>query len=152
MHVVIERTSPTPIYLQISQQLRQSILDGEPPSGAKLPPERRLAKLLGVNRTTIVNAYRELAADGLISGQVGRGTVVIFGARDADAAADVTAWPRVNGQHPLDNGASTLDGDFNDGSTRSRQSSVPWAQLFTAVTDVMDDPLLRDAMTVSARP
>jgi DNA-binding transcriptional MocR family regulator len=29
---------------------------------------------------------------------------------------------------------------------------VPWAQLFTSVTDVMDDPLLRDAMTVSARP
>ena len=32
--------------------------------------------MLGVNRTTIVNAYRELAADGLITGHVGRGTAV----------------------------------------------------------------------------
>ena len=152
MHVVVERESPTPIYLQIAQQFRQSILDGEPPAGAKLPPERRLANLLGVNRTTIVNAYRELAADGLVSGQVGRGTVVIYGAPgDADTAGG-SAWPRVNGhQHP-DNGYSKTDADGSDPSGRSRQTSVPWAQLFTSVTDVMDDPLLRDAMTVSARP
>ena len=72
-------------------------MDGEPPAGTKLPPERRLANLLGVNRTTIVNAYRELAADGLVSGQVGRGTIVIYGAREDAAAVDVTTWPRVNG-------------------------------------------------------
>ena len=152
MHVVIERESQTPIYLQIAQQLRQSILDGEPPAGAKLPPERRLANLLGVNRTTIVNAYRELAADGLVSGQVGRGTVVIYGARDDAAAAALAVWPRVNGHRHPDNGSSRPDGDSNDSTGRSRHSSVPWAQLFTSVTDVMDDPLLRDAMTVSARP
>ncbi|HYI15044.1 MAG TPA: PLP-dependent aminotransferase family protein [Thermomicrobiales bacterium] len=152
MHVVVERESPTPIYLQIAQQLRQSILDGEPPAGAKLPPERRLANLLGVNRTTIVNAYRELAADGLVSGQVGRGTIVIYGAPGDAEAADVTAWPRVNGRQYPENGYLKSDADGSDASGRSRQTSVPWAQLFTSVTDVMDDPLLRDAMTVSARP
>jgi DNA-binding transcriptional MocR family regulator len=31
---------------------------------------------LGVNRTTVSNAYHELAADGLVEGQVGRGTIV----------------------------------------------------------------------------
>lgn len=152
MHVVVERESPTPIYLQIAQQLRQSILDGEPPAGAKLPPERRLANLLGVNRTTIVNAYRELAADGLVSGQVGRGTIVIYGAPGDAEAADVTTWPRVNGHPYPDDGYARPDADSSDASGRSRHSSVPWAQLFTSVTDVMDDPLLRDAMTVSARP
>lgn len=152
MHVVIDRESPTPIYLQISQQIRQSILDGETPGGAKLPPERRLAKLLGVNRTTIVNAYRELAADGLVTGQVGRGTVVIYGAREDEEDADGASWPRINGHMPGDIVPSRPDADVHDAGARSRQTSVPWAQLFTTVTDVMDDPMLRDAMTVSARP
>jgi 2-aminoadipate transaminase len=147
MHVVIERDSPTPIYLQIAQQLRQSIFDGEPPAGAKLPPERRLANLLGVNRTTVVNAYRELAADGLVSGQVGRGTIVVYGT--LEKTAEFENWPRVNGHTPAEPGELAFDGET---AGRGRQGTMPWAQLFTTVTDVMDDPLLRDAMTVSARP
>lgn len=152
MHVVIERDSQTPIYMQIARQVRQSILDGEPPAGTKLPPERRLANLLGVNRTTIVNAYRELAADGLVSGQVGRGTIVLYGARDDAAETDVSTWPRVNTHRRHDGDGNGHGRDGTDITTRSRNQSVPWAQLFTSVTDVMDDPLLRDAMTVSARP
>lgn len=146
MQVTLDRNSAAPIYLQIAQQIRQSILDGDPPTGARLPPERRLAKLLGVNRTTVVNAYRELAADGLVSGQVGRGTIVIHGAPDPAAApAGPDGWPRLdgNGERP-----SSFVGEPG----RSRTMPIPWAQLFTATTDVMDDPLLRDAMTVSARP
>jgi DNA-binding transcriptional MocR family regulator len=147
MHVVIERDSPTPIYLQIAQQLRQSIYDGEPPAGAKLPPERRLANLLGVNRTTVVNAYRELAADGLVSGQVGRGTIVVYGTHEK--TAEFENWPRVNGHTVAETGEISFDGEP---AARARHGTMPWAQLFTTVTDVMDDPLLRDAMTVSARP
>ncbi|HMM40898.1 MAG TPA: winged helix-turn-helix domain-containing protein, partial [Thermomicrobiales bacterium] len=121
------------------------ILDGDPPLGGRLPPERRLAKLLGVNRTTVVNAYRELAADGLVSGQVGRGTIVIHGAPEAQAAPANSGWPRVDANGDRPSGYSVEAG-------RSRATPIPWAQLFTATTDVMDDPLLRDAMTVSARP
>jgi DNA-binding transcriptional MocR family regulator len=147
MQIAIDRQGGTPIYLQIANQLRQAIHDGETPNGSRLPPERRLAALLGVNRTTIVNAYRELAADGLVSGQVGRGTIVTYGAPasadvfDAVAAADAhEAAQRING---YGNG-SPLRGDA--------PAPIPWAQLFTSVTDVMDDPLLHDAMTASARP
>lgn len=155
VHVVIDRESPTPIYLQIARQLRQSILDGEPPAGERLPPERRLAALLGVNRTTIVNAYRELAADGLVSGQVGRGTIVTYGADDTGIArVEFTSWPHVNGHR------ASLTSELVTGPSdavvhdrgRLRTSPLPWPHLFTQVTDVMIDPLLRDAMTVSARP
>ncbi len=146
MHVTIDRDCAVPIYLQIAQQIRQSILDGDPPTGARLPPERRLAKLLGVNRTTVVNAYRELAADGLVSGQVGRGTIVIHGAPEPEASpAGPGGWPRLDANGDRTTGYSGEPG-------RSRATPIPWAQLFTATTDVMDDPLLRDAMTVSARP
>jgi len=52
------------------------ILSGELPEGTRLPPERKLAASLGVNRTTVVNAYRELEALGLVEAHVGRGTTV----------------------------------------------------------------------------
>ncbi len=42
-----------------------------------MPPERRLAQALGVNRSTVVTAYDELRADGLVEAHVGRGTVVV---------------------------------------------------------------------------
>ena len=148
MQITIDRQSGTPIYMQIANQLRRAIHDGESANGSRLPPERRLAALLAVNRTTIVNAYRELAADGLVSGQVGRGTVVTYGALEAAVHADDANWdardalPRGNG-HGQGNG-SQARGDV--------PAPIPWAQLFTAVTDVMDDPLLHDAMTASARP
>jgi len=76
MRVRIDRASKMPIYRQIEQQLRSLILEGQLPQGRRLPSERELARHLGVNRTTVVNAYRELAADGLVEGHVGRGTIV----------------------------------------------------------------------------
>jgi DNA-binding transcriptional MocR family regulator len=144
MQLRINRDSTVSVYIQIANQLRQSILAGDPSPGGRLPPERRLAALLGVNRTTIVNAYRELAADGLVSGQVGRGTVVLQRAEEEPAGAidparnDDDRWAR---SHSTTNG-----------SGHPRPSALPWAQLVTPITDVLDDALLRDAMTVSARP
>jgi DNA-binding transcriptional MocR family regulator len=72
----LDRESDVPLYLQIRDQIRDLVLSGDLPLGARLPPERQLAAALGVNRTTISNAYHELAADGLVEGQVGRGTIV----------------------------------------------------------------------------
>src|SRR5689334_12656794 len=72
----LERASETPLYRQISQSLREAIISGELPTGTRLPTERALARELGVNRTTVMNAYNELASEGLIEGHVGRGTLV----------------------------------------------------------------------------
>lgn len=76
MRIRIDRESSEPLYLQIRAQLRAMILEGALPSGHRLPPERKLAEQLGVNRTTILNAYRELKSDDLVEAQVGFGTVV----------------------------------------------------------------------------
>jgi DNA-binding transcriptional MocR family regulator len=85
MHVKIDRGSSVPIYRQISQFLRTQILQGGLPEGYRLPPERALAKTLGVNRTTVMNAYAELKADGLVHGRVGDGTRVAAVARETPA-------------------------------------------------------------------
>jgi len=56
--------------------LREAILSGELADGVRLPTERALANELGVNRTTVMNAYNQLASEGLVEGHVGRGTLV----------------------------------------------------------------------------
>ncbi|MCS7220559.1 MAG: PLP-dependent aminotransferase family protein [Anaerolineae bacterium] len=76
MQLTLDRDSPVPLYRQIVYQIREMILSGKLPPGARLPAERSLAAALGVNRTTIVNAYQELRADGLVEAHVGRGTTV----------------------------------------------------------------------------
>jgi 2-aminoadipate transaminase len=76
MIVQLDREDDEPLYLQIKHQIRDLILAGDLPPGTRLPAERKLATSLGVNRTTVSTAYQELAADGLVEGQVGRGTVV----------------------------------------------------------------------------
>ncbi|PZM96157.1 MAG: PLP-dependent aminotransferase family protein, partial [Actinobacteria bacterium] len=52
MIVELDRSRELPLYLQISRQIRDQIRSGELPPGTRLPPERRLAAMLGVNRTT----------------------------------------------------------------------------------------------------
>lgn len=72
----LERSNGVPLYRQICQGLREAILSGELAEGTRLPTERALARELNVNRTTVMNAYNELASEGLIEGHVGRGTLV----------------------------------------------------------------------------
>jgi DNA-binding transcriptional MocR family regulator len=85
MKIDIDRESKTPVYLQIAGQLRRQIESGEIPAGQRLPSERKLAEHLGVNRTTVLNAYGELKAEGLLGSHVGNGTIV-QSIREEDAA------------------------------------------------------------------
>jgi DNA-binding transcriptional MocR family regulator len=77
LRIRIDRSHPEPIYRQISRQIEDAILAGQLPEGSRLPPERTLAQALGVNRTTVLAAYRSLKARDLLSGHVGRGTTVL---------------------------------------------------------------------------
>ncbi len=85
MRLQLDSESKLPTYVQIRNQLREQILRGDLPADTLLPPERTLAQSLGISRTTVVNAYGELKAEGLVKGHVGRGTVVVGGAAWMDA-------------------------------------------------------------------
>ena len=74
--IVIDRRSRIPLYLQIKNQIQDMISQNVIPKGIRMPPTRKLSRLLGVNRSTIVSAYNELSAEGLIESRVGSGTVV----------------------------------------------------------------------------
>ena len=65
-----------PLYRHLVTLLESAIARGDLPSGCRLPPERALASVLRISRTTVVSAYRELESKGLLRGYVGRGTFV----------------------------------------------------------------------------
>ena len=74
--LTLDRKSSVPVYRQIEQGITTGIRSGRLRAGLRLPPERALAGQLGVDRTTVVAAYRNLAAAGWVAPLVGRGTVI----------------------------------------------------------------------------
>src|SRR5437016_9544939 len=58
-------------------QLRGMLHRGELRPGDRLPPERDLAKLLGVSRPTLRAGIRSLAAVGVLQSRQGAGTFVV---------------------------------------------------------------------------
>ncbi|WP_194948596.1 GntR family transcriptional regulator [Actinomyces trachealis] len=74
--VTIDRSSPTPLHLQISMPLAQLILDGTLPPGTRMEDEVSMARRLKVSRPTTRQALQSLADRGLVSRRRGAGTVV----------------------------------------------------------------------------
>src|ERR1700745_1965345 len=62
---------------EVVAQLREMIHKGELRPGDRLPPERDLAKLLGVSRPTLRAGIRSLAAVGVLESRQGAGTFVV---------------------------------------------------------------------------
>lgn len=71
----VER-SDGPLYLSIAQAIGRDIESGVLRPGQRLPPQRALADVLGVDFTTISRAYAAASKDGLVEGRVGQGTYV----------------------------------------------------------------------------
>lgn len=72
----IDPRSPTPLYAQIASRLRVAIASGELGPGDGLPSVRQLSGRLRINPATVVQAYRELEVEGLVSTRQGAGTFV----------------------------------------------------------------------------
>lgn len=62
---------------EVVSRLREMIQRGEILAGDRLPPERDLAKLLGVSRPTLRAGIRSLATVGILQSRQGAGTFVV---------------------------------------------------------------------------
>jgi DNA-binding FadR family transcriptional regulator len=74
------------LYRQIADQIAALIDKGEYKPGSRLPPERDLAKQLGVSRPSVREALIALEVEGYVEVRVGSG-VYVTGRRPATAAA-----------------------------------------------------------------
>ena len=65
-----------PLYEQITTYIKRKIAIGEWSVNSKLPPQRLLARLFQVNRSTLITALDELIANGILESKRGSGTWV----------------------------------------------------------------------------
>jgi GntR family transcriptional repressor for pyruvate dehydrogenase complex len=72
----IETGGPATLTAHIVKQLADLIQDGRLPLGSRLPPERRLARTLGVSRPSLRQAIKALEAMGMVICRVGSGNYI----------------------------------------------------------------------------
>ncbi|AEG58854.1 PLP-dependent aminotransferase family protein [Desulforamulus ruminis] len=96
------------LYLQISELISGKILNNALPAGTKLPPERELASLFGVSRTTAINAYRHLEQQGMVKTRVGSGTYVAEIFPGTPGQSPGIPWPQLFTPYAQTSFTSTL--------------------------------------------
>jgi GntR family transcriptional regulator len=72
----MDRSSPVPLYHQLSRWLEARIAEGTFPVGDRLPSETQLAARFDLHRNTVRHAISELAEEGLVETRRGVGTFV----------------------------------------------------------------------------
>lgn len=73
---MLDRNHPLPLYYQLAQALRDRVVRGEFRPGDAFPSERELCLTYGLSRMTVRQAVSELAQEGLVRRDRGRGTYV----------------------------------------------------------------------------
>lgn len=76
LSIRIDHGASQPVSTQLCVALREMILTGGFAPGDRLPASRTLAQDLGVSRTTVIEVFNRLTAEGLIESQTGSGTYV----------------------------------------------------------------------------
>jgi GntR family transcriptional regulator len=78
--LTIDTRTPTPIYLQIIEQVRDGVQSGDLTPGTPLPSVRQLASELEINPNTVAKAYLLLEREGILRSVRRRGCFVAEGA------------------------------------------------------------------------
>jgi DNA-binding transcriptional MocR family regulator len=79
--------SNEPIYLQIEKYIKNMIQNDMVVANGKMPATRELAKLLGVSRNSVITAYENLEAEGIVYTIKGKGTFI-----SERKSKDVEGW------------------------------------------------------------
>lgn len=87
-----DRTSDMPVYRQIVDYVRGEVAAGRWTAGSRLPSQRELARIFGVNRSTVVTAMEELASYGVLESGRGGGTRVARDTWSLMASNHLPSW------------------------------------------------------------
>jgi GntR family transcriptional regulator / MocR family aminotransferase len=72
----IDDADGVPLFVRIARAVSADVVRGRLRPGDRLPGSRSLARMLGVHRNTVLAAYAELEAEGLVSTSLAKGTFV----------------------------------------------------------------------------
>lgn len=76
--MIIDKSSSTPLYIQLKNILKQSIMSHEICEGEPIPSETQLAQQYSITRSTVRMAITELVNENLLRREHGKGTFVCF--------------------------------------------------------------------------
>jgi GntR family transcriptional regulator / MocR family aminotransferase len=77
----LDRQRAEPLHAQLERELREAIRTGRLRAGERLPSSRALAAELGLSRGLVIDAYRQLQAEGYLTTHTGSATRVAAGAQ-----------------------------------------------------------------------
>jgi GntR family transcriptional regulator len=104
----LEPGSGVPTYLQLVQQVEQSLRLGYLAEGDRLPTVKETVAALAINPNTVLKAYRELEHRGLAAGRPGQGTFIegtlsrVGLTEQAELRKDLMSWMRTAADAGLD--------------------------------------------------
>ncbi|MBT1070219.1 PLP-dependent aminotransferase family protein [Pelotalea chapellei] len=129
---ILNSSDTVPLYKQLYNQLRESILSGTLAAHARLPSVRDLAVELSTSRNTVEGAYQELYAEGYIYSRQRSGYFVSVLDQEL-APLSLAREPRQTGPSPLPE--SRYDYDFHP--ARLDPKSFPLALWRTCYLDCL---------------
>jgi len=91
--IFFDRNSEIPLYEQLYQSIRDGIMQGELPSGKKLPSKRKLSQHLKISVQTVETSYSQLVAEGYLSSRSRSGYYVESISRPVTVAPIAKPWP-----------------------------------------------------------
>ena len=107
--LVLDRAAAAPLGTQVAAQIRDALVGGVLPVGARLPSTRALATDLGVSRSVTEQAFDQLAAEGWLETRRGSGTFVAAGAVSPARHRPATPPRPDSGLLRLDTGTPWID-------------------------------------------
>ena len=143
----LDPASYVPIYRQLGLYLRQLMESGELHRGDRLPPTRELASKLGLNRTTVSAAYEVLEIEGLIKGEVGRGSYVSGTPR---IRTEVLNWSRALTASVSTGAGTPASGVINFSSSRPSEKLFPLEEFRESCREVLESRNLRTLMQLGS--
>ncbi len=75
-HLVLSQKDSRPMYIQIMEQIKLLVANGDWVQGQKVPSIRELAVTTRVSIITVKRAYQELEREGVLITQQGKGSFV----------------------------------------------------------------------------
>jgi GntR family transcriptional regulator/MocR family aminotransferase len=110
----VER-GPVPIYLQVKNGLEELIRSGSLPPGTKLPSSRSLARILGVSRNSVLEAYELLSTEGIVEAYGTAGTYVSESScrKAASNSAEISSHAETSSLPLTDKGLHLLTGGLD---------------------------------------